>query len=259
LRKLGFHLGSDLNEALDNLWFTLLFKRPEAMDCSNADFCALLTIFEKVMYGSGTLSRAEIRAIRAAAARSRAQHDSEWLSARAESLIRECAGPARENSMWGWKEPNTHLVLPRLKELAPHVRYIHVVRNGLDMAYSQNQNPLRAWGTRFLGMDPVTVTPRFSLKFWVAVQRRVLETAQGMSGRFLMIDYDRFCADPARELPSLLEFIGLEASPARLAGAASLVRPPDSIGRFKAFPRDHFDPDDVAFVASMGFDAEWPT
>ncbi len=28
LSTLGFHLGNDLNESMDNLWTTLLFKRP---------------------------------------------------------------------------------------------------------------------------------------------------------------------------------------------------------------------------------------
>jgi hypothetical protein len=27
--ELGYYLGPDLNESLDTLWFTLLFKRPE--------------------------------------------------------------------------------------------------------------------------------------------------------------------------------------------------------------------------------------
>jgi len=258
LLELGFHIGSDLNDSLDNLWFPLLFKRPEVLDGSDADFCSLFTIFRKAMHGSDALSEAEIRLIRAAAAEPRPQHDVEWLSQRAESLVRVCAGPARQNPRWGWKAPNTHIVLPQLSNLVPGIRYIHIARNGLDMAYSQNQNQLETWGTRFLGTDSIAVTPRFSLKYWVAVHRRVIETARHMKGRFLLVNYDVLCADPWGKLPALIEFLGFDPSPARLAATAKLVRSPAGIGRFKAFPPDHFDPQDVAFVRRMGFDTEWP-
>jgi Sulfotransferase family len=259
LQKLGFYLGHDINESLDNLWFTLLFKRPEALNCSDEDFAAFFTIFRKAMTGCDALSETEIRLVREAAEVSRVQHDSAWLSQRAESLISECAGRAVENRSWAWKDPNTHVVLPRLKDLAPEVRYIHVVRNGLDMAYSQNQNQLITWGPRFLGGSPATVNPRSSLKYWVAAHRRILEISQRMSNRFLMVNYDLLCADPARELPRIVEFLGFETSSAKVAAAAALVRPSSGIGRFKAFPRDHFDADDIAFVESAGFDTEWQT
>ena len=36
LLELGYYLGGDLNESLDNLWFTLLFKRREVLDLTEA-------------------------------------------------------------------------------------------------------------------------------------------------------------------------------------------------------------------------------
>jgi hypothetical protein len=38
LKELGFYLGSDLNSANDNLWFTLLFKRIEILSASDEEF-----------------------------------------------------------------------------------------------------------------------------------------------------------------------------------------------------------------------------
>lgn len=258
LLELGFYLGRDLNPFCDNLWFTLLFKRLAALDCSTADFGALYRIFEKAMCGAGDLTQAELRRIAAASIPYSDEFDAEWLSQRAESLIRECAGPPRKCCCWGWKEPNTHVVLPRLKDLIPRLRYIHVVRNGLDLAYSENQNQLRLWGARFLGVDRIEISPRFSLKYWAAVHRRVLAAGSEMGGRFLLINFDRLCANPSDELPRLLEFLGFEASPERLAASTNLIHSPETIGRFKLFPRDDFDPEDVALVRSIGFDTEYP-
>ena len=258
LRELGFYLGHDVNDALDNLWFTLLFKRHSALDCSETEFARLLEIFKKAMCGAGALSLEEIRLVKAAAAADRKEHDSEWLSHRAESLIRACSAGPREMSSWGWKEPNAHVVLPRIKKLMPQMRYIHVVRNGLDMAYGSNQNQPRLWGSRFVDIGVVEVTPRYSLKYWVAVHRRILEAGSEMGDRFLIVNYDLLCQDPSFELPGLIEFVGLKPTEERLAATRGLIQPPDGIGRFKRFSPDDFDSTDVAFVQSIGFDVEWP-
>jgi hypothetical protein len=258
LRELGFYLGQDLNCALDNLWFTLLFKRHLALDCSDTEFAYLLEIFKKAMCGAWVLSPGEIALVKAAAASDRQQHDSEWLSHRARSLIRECSGGLRGNSRWGWKEPNTHVVLPRINKLMPRMRYIHVARNGLDIAYGSNQNQPRMWGSRFLDGDAVEVSPRYSLKYWVAVHRRIVEAGSEMGERFLVVNYDRLCRNPSSELSGLIEFAGFEASEDRLAAIRRLIQPPEGIGRFKRFSREDFDPKDVAFVQTAGFDAEWP-
>jgi hypothetical protein len=48
-------------------------------------------------------------------------------------------------SMWGWKEPNTHVVLDRLWAELPRLKYVHVRRHGLDMAFSWAS----AWKSRW--------------------------------------------------------------------------------------------------------------
>ena len=63
LQELGFYLGRDLNEPLDNLWFTLLFKRQAALDWSYTEFARVLEIFKKAMCGGGELLPEEIRVI----------------------------------------------------------------------------------------------------------------------------------------------------------------------------------------------------
>jgi hypothetical protein len=53
LKRLDFYLGSDLNNANDNLWFPLLFKRPDWFDHFSrnkpSEIYRGLEIFQKAM------------------------------------------------------------------------------------------------------------------------------------------------------------------------------------------------------------------
>ena len=82
----------------------------------------------------------------------------------------------------------------------------------------------------------------------------MLDLCAPLGERFLLLDYDRLCADPGAGLRRLVEFLGLPPEPERLERLAGLARPPDSIGRFKGYGLDCFDPQDLAFVAKLGFD-----
>jgi hypothetical protein len=253
LRNAGFYFGNDRNEAEDNLWFTLLFKRPDVLSESDDEFSALVRLFVQGMIGEGIFSPEQQLLVRSLARSGRAQHPAAWLSARAESLL--TTRGYTQAAHWGWKEPNTHVVLDRLVRALPNLRYIHVVRNGLDMAYSRNQNQLKLWGDHFL--EPGwQLTPYYSLRFWRVVHERVLRIGQQMGQRFLLLHYDAFCGKPAESTGRLLEFAGIELSPAHLAALAELVRLPGSVGRYKNHDSRIFDPEDVAFVRQLGFDTE---
>ena len=69
------------------------------------------------------------------------------------SLLRAKHAPPASSIGWGWKLPETYLFLPYVKAVFPKVKYIHVIRHGLDMAYSRNQHQFWAWGAYF-GIRP---------------------------------------------------------------------------------------------------------
>jgi len=254
LMELGFFMGEDLNESNDNLWFTLLFKHVGILSVREGEFGELVRIFVDRMTGAGTCNPSQAAQVTRLALRDRPDHPASWLKDRADSLLaagvmRSCARP------WGWKEPNTHVVMDRLPGFLPGMKYIHVMRNGLDMAHSANQNQLRLWGRHFLDQD-FEVSPRWSLKYWHAVHRRILRVCETMGDRFLLLNYDRLCQDPHGELPPLLKFLGLAPSMDAVSRLAELVRAPVSIGRFKRDGVGVFDPEDVAFARRLGFDVD---
>lgn len=257
LIDLGFFLGADLNVSNDNLWFTLLFKRREILGTGDEKFSDLVAVFRQAMNGSGALSAVQLDLARSLAGADRPSHDAEWLRHRARSLETWTAKERRASGPWGWKEPNTHVVLDRLEPLLPGMKYVHVIRNGLDMAYSSNQAQLLLWGPYFLGLEGVDGSPRLSLKYWHAIHRVVLERGRRLGGRFLLLNYDRLCADPGEGLGTLLRFLGAEPPGATRDRLLASIRPPQSVGRFRRHPPSDFDPEDVAFARELGFDTDY--
>jgi hypothetical protein len=251
LKETGYQIGSDLNKANDNLWFTLLFKRFEIFTSSEEEFDELLGILLNGMTGARKFTRHQIDMINALASKDREEHSASWLRKRAKTLLK-AKSKGKLNERWGWKEPNSHIVLDRLFNRLENMKYIHVARNGLDMAHSTNQNQLRLWGPHFIH-EPFSITPYYSLKYWCIVHRRVLAIGQSMRSNFLFLKYDDFCVKPENGVKQLCEFLGSETRSVA-AKLVKLIRPPDSIGRFRRYGTGIFAAEDVAYVKSLGFD-----
>ena len=249
---INYFLGHDLNAANDNLWFALLFTRPEILNSSEEEFDELIDIFLSGMTGGAQFSNSQIKLINDLSSRDRLQHPADWLKQRAESLLSNKA-QMPSNNMWGWKAPNSHIVLDRLIKRFNNMKYIHVVRNGLDMAFSQNQNQLKIWGQHFIG-DECSITPYFSLKYWCITHRRVQQIGGALGPNFLFLNYDNFCSNPESGISELSSFLGLESAKLPRDSLLKLVHAPDSIGRFKAHDTQIFSEEDIAYVKELGFE-----
>lgn len=251
LRAAGFLMGADLNTSNDNLWFTLLFKRFEIVSSSDQEFDELLRILINGMTNQSDFTRRQISLTNLLASKDREQHSAARLGQRARNLLANKA-VMRPEDRWGWKEPNSHIVLDRLNERLDSLKYIHVVRNGLDMAHSDNQNQLRLWGPHFLS-EPFSITPYYSLKYWCIVHKRVLKIGESMGSRFLFLNYDTFCLQPESGIKQLCKFLELNTDSIG-PQLIKLVDPPESIGRFKCHGTEIFAEEDVAYTKSLGFD-----
>lgn len=251
LKMQGRYIGSDLNESLDNLWFTLLFKRRDIMVETEGDFEELATLFWTRMKGQTEVSPASRLRIVQLAAHSRIQHDRAWLQERAR-LFLQASAPGPIGTAWGWKEPNTHIVIDRLFRLYPPLRYIHFLRHPLDMALSANQNQLENWGPIFLGRR-VKITPRDSLAYWCAAHRRITSIAEAHSGRVLFVDFDCLCRAVETEYTRIAQFLG-EASK-RIASQLTTIIHHDrpGRGRHRGIDLRLFEASDLEFVRSLGY------
>ncbi len=256
LRALGFYMGGDLNEAGDNLWFTLLFKRSEILSAPEAEFGEAVRAFCHGMSGR-RLTPKQRALVKSCVGTRRTEFPPGWYKARAAALV--AAGENRSGSprrCWGWKEPNTHVVIDRLPRYLPGLRYIHVARNGLDMAYSANQTQAKLWGEHFTGRA-YDASPGYALSYWKAVHARVLAVCRPMGERFWLLNFDAFCRQPEEGVSALTRFVGGELQETEIVRLCRHIRVPPSVGRYRIQGGAPFSPEDVAFVRSLGFDTNF--
>jgi hypothetical protein len=254
-RRLRIFIGVHLNNANDNLWFTLLLKRPSVREPAHKnDAHAALDLLTKAMTSGVRLTRPERQLIRAAVSETPRPHDQKRLRHWARTLKRRPNPDSERHVGWGWKEPNSHVFLDHLDDHFPRLRYIHVLRNGLDMAISKNQRQIGNWH-RYFGVPappPGGPSPAAALHFWCVANQRAISFAGSLGSRFLCVNYDELCLDPARELPPLLSFIAGDMGAGQMHQLAGLMKP-RSIGRHKELDLSCFDPADLAVVEDLGF------
>lgn len=251
---LGVDMGSDLNRALDNLGFTLLFKDQLAWTLPADAFAWRTRIFADAMAGNAPLSGEDLALLATLAATGRGgedwvQHQPAWLAERADRLAAMAARPAQPGRRWGWKEPNTQVLLHRLEPLIPGLRYVHVSRDPLDMAFSRNTNQMMFWGPQVLRRR-VQPTPRDMLAFWCELDRRARRMAEAMGRRYLRLEHAELCASPVEQMARLAGF--LDADTAAAPELALLVRSPPTVGRHRGRSRDEFAQEDLDYLASIG-------
>lgn len=251
LLRLGYFLGTDLNNANDNLWATLLFKRREILHTTYTEFAELVEVMSLGMLGGRQFTRDQTSLILRLADQDRLQHPKEWLQERARSLLSVRPQSVSPIHLWGWKEPNMHMVLDQLAESITGLKFILVVRNGLDMAYSSNQNQLHFWGKVVIGED-IPYTPRNALRFWCTAHQRTLRAATSLGANFFFLNFNQLCQNPNESIRQLNDFLGSQIT-GSLPDLVSLVDPQAASNRYQPHGLDQFDPQDVEYVRSLGF------
>jgi hypothetical protein len=143
---------------------------------------------------------------------------------------------------WGWKHPHSYLMLPFLTERHPGLRFVHVVRDGRDMAFSSNQQQARHYGPvapglRLAGAAAGAVG---SAAFWAwANELAVADGRRHLGDHYLLLRFEDLCQRPEATAARLLDFAcGGGADEELVAQAAAEISPPASIGRWRRVESD---------------------
>jgi hypothetical protein len=158
---------------------------------------------------------------------------------------------------WGWKEPNTSVVLPQIVRRFPDVKYVHVIRHGLDMAYSDNVNQVRNWGRLFDLETADDPDPDACLAFWVRTNQRTIAFASDVLGRnFALVKFDELVLEPKPVISSLCGFLDRPVDAATLDRLCAIPSVPRSLGRYRERAYSTLNPSLVEKVREFGFDVQ---
>ena len=135
--------------------------------------------------------------------------------------------------VWGWKEPRSAFLLPYFHTHFRELKFLHVVRDGRDMAFSANQNQLTKHGSTMLKESEAHWNaPLQSIALWSRLNLRVADYAERhLAGQYLRIRFEDLCGEPVETIRRIFEFFGLEGDPAHLAHTE--VSAPASLGRWR--------------------------
>ncbi|MGH2725653.1 MAG: sulfotransferase family protein [Actinomycetota bacterium] len=208
LQTFGVALGNRLNESLDPYVFMRFYDRwidPFVLDRT----------------GRQALSRRE-----------RARMVDELREAVDAHL--EDAKPT-PGAVWGWKSPRSIFLLPLLAEVFSEMRFVQVVRDPRDMAFSANQRQLESHGALYLTpeerAEPVPVQ---SALLWKRVNDDARSFGATMGDRYLLVRFEELCDDPAGSAKALASFVGVVPDDGRVREAATHVSEPSTVGRWKS-------------------------
>jgi Sulfotransferase family len=150
-----------------------------------------------------------------------------------DALVRSHLGDLPPSArVWGWKEPRSIYLVPFYDAAMPSFRFLHFLRDGRDMAFSENQNQLVKHGDALLGDElRKEKTPVRSIAVWSRVNSAAADYGEAHLGeRYLRVRFEDLCAEPADTVRRIYDFFGLDGD---AEAAAAEVRPPDTLGRWQ--------------------------
>jgi len=255
LQELDFFIGNDLGNALDNRIFSLLFKRVNWRKKSDyKEIKTYLEIFERYMFGE-KLSCSHNRQVLKILFDPKIKRKPYQIFGLIRFFLKK---KGKVKKRWGWKEPNTHIYLESFLRYFKDMKYVHLVRHGLDMAFSENNKQLYTWGPYF-GIDvpkEKNKLPLSQLDYWIVTNNKVRDVCKKNKDRCLLLNYDDLCSHPKKTLKKLLKFLEIEVDKPKLERLSKLPRLPSSIGRYKRHG-DFFTEEQKKEVESFGFLVEY--
>ncbi|CAN5493575.1 sulfotransferase [soil metagenome] len=206
VRRAGYDLGTYLNEAEDALAFAPFHDR-------------------------------WINRLLAADARPLTTHEDRQLVDEFRSALKRHAPAGPQRELWGWKAPRSIYFLPLLQRLFPQMKFIHAVRDGRDMAFSENQNQLRKHGAAVLGWRERWLAPKplRSILLWDRVNRRAAAYGEDTMGdSYLAVRFEDLCCAPVETVERILCFLGSNLGAREIARGE--IAPPATLARWRSHP-----------------------
>ncbi len=255
------HMGMYLNVSLDNILFSYLFKRTELFKyLKQSKIRRRLRTFEKLSTGKipsiFDLCRLAKIIITDHILKKSIKNYFRMILRRIK--YKKTYKPVEKPIVrWGWKEPMTYVYLDYLINRFKDFKYIFVVRNGLDMAFSNNLQHLNAWAFLFDLKSPKSkeLIPSSQLDYWIKTNEKMLEYTKNYKDIFYILNFDNLCINPREEITKLLDFLNLKVDNQLFGRLIEIPKIPSTMGRWKTRP-DCFSESQKIQVKKYGFNIE---
>lgn len=138
--------------------------------------------------------------------------------------------PQHDLAQWGWKFPETCLIGPVVERAFPNARYIHLIRDGRDLAFKEH---LTDDATRPLGKALLTAAGALNdpphlraAKSWALQERTLREFFQTLpDDRVHRVRFEEMVAEPTRTVARCCDFLGLSMTDACRDYLADKINP----------------------------------
>lgn len=151
---------------------------------------------------------------------------------------------------WGWKLCETSFILPVIAACFPAADFVHLLRDGRDVAFSDHTGPVDPfWRKLYFGTDAIEqwrglpLTGRayrrephiFNAQHWVASVTAGRTYGQALGERYFELRYEALCGEWEATAERLFDRLGLGSAAAALAAFAEKVDG-RSVGKFRRRP-----------------------
>ena len=182
------------------------------------------------------------------------EYNYKWKTKRIYKILENFSADKKKFKGWGFKEPNSHLLIDKFRSFMDKPKYIHVIRNGLDMAFSKNKKQLYNWGdlfevNTFLNKERVP-----SFEYWKKANSRAINLGENLYSKdFLLVKFEDICSKPKKEGEKIANFLGLDIDKNDLSKCTEFIYTPESIGRHKSHDLKWLDKKDTDFLKEVGY------
>jgi hypothetical protein len=239
--------------------FTRLFRNPDWYNQADvADVKKRLEIFRKYMENEALTSNERRQFFKAAKENPTFKSNYRfylWI------FLKDYIS-THKRTVWGWKEPNTHIFIDEINTAFPQFRYVHVLRHGLDMAFSHNTQQLSIWGHKYdillHGAESKYELAVKQLDYWIQSTKDLLKKGEMFGDRIHLLNYTKLYSKPTQEIDKLLEFLDIDVHQSIREELYRIPKEPPSANRFRKHDLSIFRNDQIEFVEQMGFESTTP-
>ena len=122
----------------------------------------------------------------------------------------------------------------------PRFKFVHLIRSGLDMAYSDDRWQLHMVGDLVLTDEERQYEERLqSMAYWRRVNASAADFGErDLAPRYLRIRFEDLCAEPARVCQELGQFLNSPDPICLAQSGIQQVSPPSTLGRWQNQPAE---------------------